>query len=77
MGMDTDSLRWFAEVADGVTVTEVSELARTSQPGGFACVGPFGGRGRYVFVAPFGADVADDTCGDCVQASRGRADSSA
>ncbi|MGB3185923.1 MAG: LysR family transcriptional regulator [Ornithinimicrobium sp.] len=31
--MDTDSLRWFAEVADGVTVTEVSELARTSQPG--------------------------------------------
>lgn len=33
MGVDTDSLRWFAEVADGVTVTEVSELARTSQPG--------------------------------------------
>ncbi len=33
MNMDTDSLRWFAEVADGVTVTEVSELARTSQPG--------------------------------------------
>ncbi|WP_158600671.1 LysR family transcriptional regulator [Tessaracoccus antarcticus] len=31
--MDTDALRWFQEVADGVTVTEVSELTRTSQSG--------------------------------------------
>ncbi|MDO5735909.1 MAG: LysR family transcriptional regulator [Propionibacteriaceae bacterium] len=33
MGVDTDALRWFQEVADGVTVTEVSELTRTSQSG--------------------------------------------
>jgi LysR family transcriptional activator of glutamate synthase operon len=33
MGMDTDALRWFQQVADGVTVTEVSELEGVSQPG--------------------------------------------
>lgn len=31
--MDVQTLRWFQEVADGVTVTEVSELERTSQSG--------------------------------------------
>src|SRR3954447_18681264 len=31
--MDTDALRWFQQVADGVTVTEVSELEAVSQPG--------------------------------------------
>lgn len=31
--MDTQSLRWFQLVADGVTVTEVSAMERTSQPG--------------------------------------------
>src|SRR6478609_7187077 len=31
--MDTDSLRWFQQVADGATVTEVSELERTTQSG--------------------------------------------
>ena len=31
--MDTEVLRWFQQVADGVTVTEVSELARVSQSG--------------------------------------------
>lgn len=31
--MDIQSLRWFQLVADGVTVTEVSEMERTSQPG--------------------------------------------
>lgn len=31
--MDTDTLRWFQQVADGVTVTEVSELERLSQSG--------------------------------------------
>jgi LysR family transcriptional activator of glutamate synthase operon len=31
--MDTDALRWFQQVADGVTVTEVSELEGVSQPG--------------------------------------------
>jgi DNA-binding transcriptional LysR family regulator len=31
--MDTDALRWFQQVADGVTVTEVSELERTTQSG--------------------------------------------
>jgi LysR family transcriptional regulator, transcription activator of glutamate synthase operon len=31
--MDTEALRWFQHVADGVTVTEVSELERTSQSG--------------------------------------------
>jgi len=31
--MDTDSLRWFQQVADGVTVTEVSDLAAVTQPG--------------------------------------------
>lgn len=31
--MDTHALRWFQEVADGATVTEVSELERTSQSG--------------------------------------------
>lgn len=33
MDMDTDALRWFQEVADGVTVTEVSDVARVSQSG--------------------------------------------
>jgi LysR family transcriptional regulator, transcription activator of glutamate synthase operon len=31
--MDTDALRWFQLVADGATVTEVSELEGLSQPG--------------------------------------------
>lgn len=31
--VDTDALRWFQQVADGVTVTEVGELYRVSQPG--------------------------------------------
>ena len=31
--MDTDSLRWFQQVADGVTVTEVADLYLVSQPG--------------------------------------------
>jgi LysR family transcriptional activator of glutamate synthase operon len=31
--MDTDALRWFQQVADGVTVTEVSEVEGVSQPG--------------------------------------------
>ncbi len=30
--MDTDALRWFAQVADGVTVTEVADLYLVSQP---------------------------------------------
>ena len=33
MGMETEALRWFQEVADGVTVTEVAEAYRVSQPG--------------------------------------------
>jgi DNA-binding transcriptional LysR family regulator len=33
MDMDTEALRWFQLVADGVTVTEVSELFMVSQPG--------------------------------------------
>lgn len=31
--MDVTTLRWFQQVADGATVTEVSELEFTSQPG--------------------------------------------
>ncbi len=31
--MDTDALRWFQQVADGTTVTEVSELEGLTQPG--------------------------------------------
>ena len=31
--MDTDALRWFQQVADGATVTEVSEIDGVSQPG--------------------------------------------
>lgn len=31
--MDTDTLRWFQEVADGATVTEVAEVYMVSQPG--------------------------------------------
>ncbi|MFX0539343.1 LysR family transcriptional regulator [Ornithinimicrobium sp. Y1847] len=31
--MDVQALRWFQQVADGVTVTEVSELDMVSQPG--------------------------------------------
>ncbi len=31
--MDTEAMRWFQEVADGATVTEVSDLARVSQSG--------------------------------------------
>jgi LysR family transcriptional activator of glutamate synthase operon len=33
MSMDTDALRWFQLVADGVTVTEVADIYRVSQPG--------------------------------------------
>jgi LysR family transcriptional regulator, transcription activator of glutamate synthase operon len=32
MGMETDVLRWFQQVADGATVTEVAELHMISQP---------------------------------------------
>ena len=38
-GMDTDALRWFQQVADGVTVTEVSELEGVSQPGVSRAIG--------------------------------------
>src|SRR5512141_2725727 len=33
MDVDTDALRWFQLVADGYTVTEVSEIFGVSQPG--------------------------------------------
>ncbi|MGB3829219.1 MAG: LysR family transcriptional regulator [Ornithinimicrobium sp.] len=33
MTVDVHTLRWFQDVADGLTVTEVSELERTSQSG--------------------------------------------
>ena len=33
MVVETDSLRWFQLVADGYTVTEVSEIFGVSQPG--------------------------------------------
>jgi LysR family transcriptional regulator, transcription activator of glutamate synthase operon len=33
MDVDTDSLRWFQQVADGTTVTEVSELEAVTQSG--------------------------------------------
>ena len=33
MNMDTDSLRWFQQVADGTTVTEVSEVETVTQSG--------------------------------------------
>jgi LysR family transcriptional regulator, transcription activator of glutamate synthase operon len=33
MNMDTETLRWFQQVADGATVTETSDLAAVTQPG--------------------------------------------
>jgi DNA-binding transcriptional LysR family regulator len=33
MGVDTDALRWFQQVADGTTLTEVSELEAVTQSG--------------------------------------------
>ncbi len=33
MPVDTSALRWFQQVADGVTVTEVAELEHLTQPG--------------------------------------------
>src|ERR1700678_346584 len=33
MGMDTDALRWLQQVADGTTVTEVSEVEPVTQSG--------------------------------------------
>lgn len=33
MSMETEVLRWFQQVADGVTVTDLSELERITQPG--------------------------------------------
>ena len=33
MNVDTETLRWFQQVADGVTVTEVSQVEGVSQPG--------------------------------------------
>lgn len=31
--MDVQALRWFQQVADGVTLTEISDLEMVSQPG--------------------------------------------
>ena len=33
MDMETDELRWFQRVVDGMTVTEVAQIDRVSQPG--------------------------------------------
>ncbi|HEX2705485.1 MAG TPA: LysR family transcriptional regulator [Candidatus Lustribacter sp.] len=33
MSVDTEALRWFQQVADGVTVTEVADIHLVSQPG--------------------------------------------
>jgi LysR family transcriptional activator of glutamate synthase operon len=33
MDVDTDTLRWFQQVADGVTVTEIGDLSSVTQPG--------------------------------------------
>jgi len=33
MDVDTDILRWFQQIVDGVTVTEVAQIDRVSQPG--------------------------------------------
>jgi|SRR5450631_4740208 hypothetical protein len=33
MYVDTDAVRWFQQVADGMTVTEVSEIERVTQSG--------------------------------------------
>lgn len=33
IGVDTEALRWFQHVADGITVTEVADIFRVSQPG--------------------------------------------
>ena len=33
MGVETEVLRWFQQVVDGVTVTEVADVHRVSQPG--------------------------------------------
>jgi LysR family transcriptional regulator, transcription activator of glutamate synthase operon len=33
MDVDTDALRWFQQVADGTTVTEVSDLGAVTQSG--------------------------------------------
>jgi len=33
MDMDTDALRWLQQVADGTTVTEVSEVESVTQSG--------------------------------------------
>ena len=33
MDMDTEALRWFQQVVDGVTVTEVADVVGVSQPG--------------------------------------------
>jgi DNA-binding transcriptional LysR family regulator len=33
MDMDAETLRWFASVADGMTVTEVAQEHGVSQPG--------------------------------------------
>src|ERR1019366_8172553 len=33
MYVDTDAVRWFQQVGDGMTVTEVSELERVTQSG--------------------------------------------
>jgi LysR family transcriptional activator of glutamate synthase operon len=33
MDVETDALRWFAQVVDGMTVTEVADVDRVTQPG--------------------------------------------
>ncbi len=38
--MDTDALRWFKLVAEGVTVTEVSDLEPVTQSGDLPGPGP-------------------------------------
>src|ERR1035438_5696283 len=60
MYVDTDAVRWFQQVADGMTVTEVSELEKGHPVRGVAGPGPFGDRGRHASVAPIRPNAADD-----------------
>src|SRR6201986_174370 len=54
MDMDTDALRWFQQVADGTTVTEVSELEGVTQSGGSRALARLEGEGGTPLLQRWG-----------------------
>ena len=71
MHVDTDALRWFQQVADGVTVTEVSEPERVTQSCVSRALARFGSGDRHSAAPKVRTNAADDARGLGFQATRG------